>query len=276
MACLETGAMFSQGSQFRQAAEEYKRVVDFYPNDLFPRVQLAEVVLSKGAARQGLEIINEIHRRGDEFGLNTNGFIQVLRVELAAHLMNTDPEGAERVVKAALEKHSGQQDLLSMASHVYLTLGYSSNALSMLDEQLKLRPDDRGALVNLGLAWIRLTNYAKAIPPLTRVVEMGTNSSPESLDVYYRALYNRAVAHEKNDQLELAQKDFEQIQKALPKQAMIAYNLAEVGDRKKDTNYAIQNYERFLNLLAEDNQPTNTPAVSNVLERLSQLKRSKR
>lgn len=275
MACLETGAMFSQGGQFRQATEEYKRVVDFYPNDLFPRVKLAEGVLSKGATRQGLEIISEIHRRGDDFGLNTNGFTEVLRLELAAHLMNKDVEAAERVVKAALDKYPGQQDLLSTASHVYLTLGYSSNAVSMLEEQLKLRPDDPGTLINLGYAWIRLTNYAKAIPPLTRVIDRGTNSSPESVDAYYRALYNRAVAHEKNNQLDLAQKDFEQLQKALPKLAVIAYNLAEVGDRKKDTNYAIQNYERFLSLLADDNQPTNTPAVSNVVERLSQLKRSK-
>ena len=268
LACSDAGQVFYQGRNFRQAAQEFRRVADLLPNDLSSRILLAQTMVMHGRGNDALKIMEQIHSRETEFGVNQTNAPQVLETELAAHLANQDEPGADKAVETALSRYRGADSLLAIASHVYLSTGHSSNALAMLDRELKLRPDDTGALVNLGVAWIRLTNYDKALPPLTRVVQMGTN---HSADMYYRALFNRALAYSRSDKLDSAQRDLQEMQQAFPGAPAVTLSLAEIGYRRKDTNLAIRNYELFLQTAA-----TNTAEGVTAIARLKELKHGKR
>jgi tetratricopeptide (TPR) repeat protein len=139
----------------------------------------------------------------------------------------------------------------------------------VIEHQLRIRPNDPSALVNKGLAWLRLGDYTNAIPPLTQAIKMGTNNSSEA---YYTALYNRGLAFWKDEKLNEAQKDYEVLQKTFPAAMQFSYNLGEIAYAKKDTNAAIRNYQLFL----AGTPPTNAPETSNALARLKELRRYQR
>jgi len=152
---------------------------------------------------------------------------------------------------------------LSTATQVYINYRCYSNALGILDRQLKLSPTNLTALVNMGTVSIWLTNYAQAIPPLTRALSMDTNN------VYARL--NRAISHLRCDNLDAAKADAEILQKVMPTSTRVSYILQEVAYRKKDTNTAIRYCQIYL-----ANAQTNTTEAIAVSERLTELKAGRR
>jgi tetratricopeptide (TPR) repeat protein len=149
-------------------------------------------------------------------------------------------------------------ELPSIATQCY------SNALAATEEQLTLAPTNTTALVNQGLAFFRLGAYDQAIPPLTRVLTLETNTPN-----YYAALINRAVSYLRSEQFDAAQADSETLQKAYPNAFQVYYHLGEMAYRRKDTNAALRNYELYLT-----NAPPNTEESKFVAGRIKELKPS--
>jgi tetratricopeptide (TPR) repeat protein len=129
---------------------------------------------------------------------------------------------------------------------------------------LKITPTNTTALVNRGLAFFRLGAYDLAIPPLTRVLTLETNTPN-----YYAALLNRALSHLRSEQFDAAQADSENLQKAYPNAFQVYYHLGEMAYRRKDTNAALHNYELYLT-----NVPPNTKEAQFVAGRIKELKPS--
>ena len=182
---------------------------------------------------------------------------------MAAHLSKTNAAGAEAAAQAMLEKFSREQsvltNLLTSAIHAYLTFGFYSNALPMIDRQLALAPDDKAALINQGFAYLQLNAFEQAIPPLSKVLTLETTN--------YTAMLNRAIAYLRDGQLDASQSDYETLQKAAPTAYQVYYGLGEIAFRRKDTNGAVRNYELYLS-----NAPPNLEEGKAIKERLSMLK----
>ena len=77
----------------------------------------------------------------------------------------------------------------------------------------------------------------------------------------------RAIANFRTDKLDEAQKDYEFVQRQVPKLPQINYGLGEIAYRRKDTNAAIRNYEAYLT-----NASPKTTEYKYVGERLAELK----
>jgi tetratricopeptide (TPR) repeat protein len=82
----------------------------------------------------------------------------------------------------------------------------------------------------------------------------------------YTAMLNRAIAYLRSDQLDAAQRDYETLQKAVPRAYQVYYGLGEIAYRRKDTNGVVRNYELYLS-----NAPPNLEEAKVIRERLGKL-----
>jgi tetratricopeptide (TPR) repeat protein len=259
--CYPQGLLFARGRLYRQAAQQFARVKALAPDNLPARLFLAQLFILGRMPDEALKVVNEIRNQPDM--LTATNQPDVLAVEVAAHLTRKDVPSAEAVVQLALGKDPNNRRLLATAAQTYMNFGCYSNALFIIDRQLKLNPEDPNALVNQGLAFLRISAFDKAVEPLTRVLTSETNNFSQ---LHYSALLDRAIAYLRSDKLDAAQEDYETLQKAFPAAYQLYYGLGEVAYRKKDTNAAVLNYQLYL-----ANAPTNTPEASFVSKRVKDL-----
>jgi len=260
------GLMYMQNSSrsYRQAAEQFSRVKALAPERLPSRVWLGQLHLLFNQPDDTLKLVQEIRARSDALGLNATNQTDVVALEASAYLVKKEVADAEKVFQTALAKAPGDEALLSTATQVYMRAGLYTNALATIEQRLQLNPTNVNALVNKGFTCLQLKDYDRAIEPLSRVIEMGTNETGQ-VQVQQMALLNRAIAYLLSDKLDAAQQDYETLQKALPTAPQIFYGLGEVAYRKKDTNAAVRNYELFLS-----NAPTNTPEYEQISQRVKE------
>lgn len=263
--CYAQGNAFLQGGNNHQAALQFERVRALEPDETAARLQLASIYFFNRLPNAALEVIAEIHAKNDSGGLNRTNAIQILGLEASAHLAKGELKQAEKVVQASMAKYPQDADLLATATKVFMDFGCYSNALETVDQQLQLRPDDPGALFYKGNACLQLADYAQAIPPLTRVLQMETNNFSKA---HYMAQFMRAKAYLGLQKLDQAKADYEILRQALPKEFPVYFDLGEIAYRQKDTNNAIRNYEQY-----KATAPTNsTDDLKLVNTRLAELK----
>ena len=130
--------------------------------------------------------------------------------------------------------------------------------------QLTLAPDNASALVNQGYAYLQLSAFELAIPPLTKALALETNNNSA---LHNSALLNRAIANLRSGHLDESQRDYETLQKTAPTAYPIYYGLGEIAYRRNDTNGVIRNYELYLS-----NAPSNLEEAKAIRERLAKLK----
>jgi tetratricopeptide (TPR) repeat protein len=245
--CYKMGGLwgfppFGLRPQFRQAALNFTRAADLMPNALEPRLRLAETCVYANLPDESLKIIDEIHARADQLGINRTNEPMVLAVTLAAHLSKADIESAKRAVQSALQKDPDNFDLLSAASRMYITYRYYSNALESIDAQLKVRPSDPNVLYAKGLSQLGIKQPESAIATFSHVLEIETNRLTE---LSYVAKCYRAQAFTESGKLNEAQADYEALQKDFPLEHGLYRALADLFYTKKDTNAAIRNYQLY-------------------------------
>jgi tetratricopeptide (TPR) repeat protein len=257
--CYEQGREFVRNNLYRQAAAQFDRVKTLAPENLVARIWLTQLYVVSHMPADALKLVDQIHAQPSLLEAARTNRTELLFVEASAHLAQNDSRGAEAVVQAALAQYPGDAGLLATATQVYMRYGRYSNALTTIEQELKIAPTNMNALVNKGYTCIQVGAFDQAIPPLTQVLAMETNN--------YSALLNRAIAGLRANKLEAAQRDYELLQKAFPTAHQIYYGLAEIAWRKKDTNAAIRSYQLYL-----ANAQTNTAEAKLVSERLKQLK----
>lgn len=251
--------------QYHQAAEQFYRVTQLAPTDLDSRLRLAEVSVYGQAPDAALQIVADIHQHANTYSLTQTNLPWLLAIETAAHLSKGDIAGAEATVDAATSKDPKNPALLSAASRMFMTFGCYTNALSTIQQQLQLKPDDPNALYGRGLARFQLKAYDQAIGDFNHVMDLETNRTS---DLHVYSLLYRAQSFLAKDQLENAQQDYEALQKDLPKAVSLHKEIADIAYRRKDTNSAIQNYEEYLK-----EAPTNRVAdIKMAKARLQELK----
>ena len=273
--CFEQGRVFIRNALYRQAAQQFTRANSLDPDDVSSRIYLAQLQMLSQMPDEALKLIAEIHNLPDSMGNANTNKDKLLFVEISAHLAKRDLQGAQDSFQAAMKMHPRDDSLLAVATEVFMNYGQKfsselpsiamqcySNALAATEERLNIAPTNTSALVNQGLAFLRLGDYDQAIPPLTRVLTLATNTPN-----YYVALLNRAISYLRSEQFDAAQADSETLQTAYPNAFQVYYHLGEMAYRRKDTNAALRNYELYLT-----NAPLNTEKAQFVAGRIKELK----
>ena len=275
--CFEQGRVFIRSALYRQAAREFTRAKTLDPDQVSSRIYLAQLHILSQMPDEALKPIAEIHNLPDSMGDANTNKDKLLFVEISAHLAKQDVQGAQHSFQAAMKMHPRDDSLLAAATEAFMNYGQKfsselpsiarqcySNALAATEEQLNIAPTNTSALANQGLAFLLLGAYDQAIPTLTRVLKLGTNTPN-----YYVALLNRAMSYLRSEQFDAAQADSETLQKAYPKAFRVYYHLGEMAYRRKDTNAALRNYKLYLT-----NAPPNTQEAQFVAGRIKELKPS--
>jgi len=262
--CYQQGRVFFEGGNYMQAAQEFLRVKELAPQTVAARLGLVEGYLLRHRLDDALAEIAEIRSHESSLDLTRTNQTELLVAETAAHLSKNDLPAAEASVNKALQRFPDDPDLLGAATKVFMNFQYYTNALRVIDQHLKVSPDDPTVLFNKGCACLQLKAFEPAIESLTRIVNMGTNNSVE---LYELAAFVRARAYLGDNQLDKAQEGFESLHKAHPAAFQPYYGLGEVAYARQDTNTAIHNYQ-----LALAATPTNSVEANAIIMRLKELR----
>ena len=262
--CYQQGRVFFEGGNYMQAAQEFLRVKELAPQTVAARLGLVEGYLLRHRLDDALAEIAQIRAQQPALELTRTNETELLVAETAAYLSKNDLPAAEASVKQALRKFPNDPDILGAATKVFMNFQYYTNALEVIDQNLKVSPDDPTVLFNKGCACLQLKSFDQAVDSLTRIVNMGTNNSVE---LYELAIFVRARAYLGASQLEKAQEGFETLHKAHPAAFQPFYGLGEVAYARQDTNTAIHNYQ-----LALAATPTNSIEANAIIVRLKELR----
>lgn len=258
--CFEQGRIYVRGGEYRQAANQFDRVRTLDPENFSARLAIAQLYVVTKMPEQALKCIDELRAQP----IPRTNQTELLVVETSARLLSKDLNGAVAAVETAIDKHPSDETLLAAAGQIFMNYGYFTNALELIDKQLKLSPDNANALLNKGYISLHLESYENAIAPLSRVLTLETNVASE---LHRTALLNRAIAYLRLDRSEESRRDYEALQKVTPSDPRIFYGLAELAYRAKDTNSAVRNFQLYLS-----NASTNTDEARQVASRIKELR----
>jgi tetratricopeptide (TPR) repeat protein len=259
---MYAGLQLTQGQNlfFRQAAAEFARVVQIVPNNLFARLQLAQIYLLNRLPDKALEHLREPLDHPDKFELTSSNSVNLNVLVSAAYFQQNKLSEGSRLLEQEVNRHPDDNVLLVATTQAYFTHGLYTNALRIIETRLKQSPDDPTWLFGKGYAYLQLGDYGAAVNAMTRVLEIQTNNSA--------ARFNRGLAYFKSDKFDAANADYLALQDIYTNSFQIAFGLGEIAWQKKDNAEALRNYQIYL-----ANAPTNSLEFSNVTERVKSLKR---
>ncbi|PYJ86269.1 MAG: hypothetical protein DME22_05915 [Verrucomicrobia bacterium] len=291
--CFRLGQTLASQSLFRQAALQFTRVLELEPDNLDARFWLANVFLAGRIPDKALEVINEIRNRAASRPLTSTNQVELAHIEAMAQLGKGETNAAEALLLKARQQHPQNETLLRALAEFYDQTQRPTNALAVIEEQLKLRPDDAAALLNKAYLCMKLEAYDQAKAAIAAVLKkepdnaralldqsavcIQTKAYKEAIDPINKllklqpanqaALMNRAIAYLQSGQLDAARNDYEAIQKALPTAHAVYYGLGEIAFQRKDVPSAIKHYEAYLKYA-----PPDTKEAKQIAERLKQMK----
>ena len=196
----------------------------------------------------------------------------VIIVALLWPLFTQEPEAPTTItsnnVPEAPQLTGSAEELFQQGQEYYLA-GQFDQAIQVYQRVVELDPNHQSAYVNLGDSYYQKSQLDQAIEAYQKAIDL----DPDDADVAYNmgaALLQQAVGSGQFDQ-EALQKAIDQITHATelnPQLPHPYYGLGEAYNLLGDTEQAIQNFERFLELdNGSDNQATTIAQ-----DRLEQLK----
>lgn len=253
-------ALLAQAGYMRQAIAEFARVRQLAPDNLSARLTLANLYLMNRLPEPAIEALQEPLASPKKFGLTVSNSTELNVLASAAYLQKNEVARGVELLEREMARHPDDLTLNSSAAQAFMMRGLYSNALQVINRQLARTPDDPQWLFGKGLVSLQSSNYNQAITSFSQVLLIATNDPA--------ARFNRAIAYLQSDRLNEARADYLELQTIYTNGFQVAYGLAEVAWRQKNTNEAIHNYEIFL-----ANAPTNAVEIPDVRERLKSLKR---
>ena len=221
-----TAQLFASRRYFRQAAQHVARAAELMPDSLELRIALSGMLVSAGQCASALELIEQIRSDPKNAAMTQPIRMVLIQNEAWAHVFKDDLATAEKVLRAAEQKYPTDETPLSTLTEIYFKIGRTSNAVALLERELKNTPDNLSALVNLAAVRIQDQDYEGAIPLLNRALKIEPDNA--------YALINRAIAHLHTGRLDESRADYEALKSKMVRiPHQVHYGLAEVAWRKK-------------------------------------------
>lgn len=277
---IETGNLlvqarsYADGQNLMQAAQILRLVSRRSAEPLDYEIAVAKLVAEARRPEMALEIVSQIRAKASpKFLSNITNLMDLVEVEGRSADRIDDLPRAEKILRDAIAAYPMEDTPFSTLVAVYVQRAsfeqrrgqtnrsreFLAAARKTLEQQIQNQPKNVNAWVNYGAAFMRVDQFAEAIPPLTRAVEM----DKENL----AALLNRAICYLKIDQLTQSQQDYERARSLRPETPyQILYGLGEVALRSQRKKDAINYFEQYLK-----KAPPSTEAEE-VRDKLSKLK----
>ncbi len=264
--CSIQGYLFTQGGNYKQAAQQLERWRELAPDNLGPRIALTHLYLGRlHSPESAVKIVRDIREHPGRLALTITNEPQVLGLEAVTYMTLGDTNRLNRAIDDSLNRYPGSTNIVDAGLEIYTRFGLFSNALNLVDRELTVMPTNLVYKLYKGYYDLQLGAYDAAIKPLTEVLSQETN---ETNFVRNSALLDRAIAYYRSGKLEQSAGDYEAVRKVYPKAYQVYYGLEEIAFQKKDTNAAIQYCESYLTYA-----PTNSEEAKVIIQRLKDLKK---
>jgi tetratricopeptide (TPR) repeat protein len=257
--CLTDGLiMAAQNGLLRQAVVPFTRVRELVPDNLMARLWLGQIYIIFRLPDRALEVLREPLEQPEKFSLARTNTTELNVIAAAAYFEKNEPARGAQLLETETALHPADEALLTDIAQAYLVHGLFTNAADLINQKLRLAPNDPDWLFKRGYVSLQLKTYDDAIDAFTRVLAVQTNNPS--------ALFNRALACLDSGRLDAARADYRTLQQTFTNSFQIAYGLGEIAWRQHDTNEAIRNFKLYL-----ANANTNTAEAANVIQRLREL-----
>ncbi|HXG47968.1 MAG TPA: tetratricopeptide repeat protein, partial [Methylomirabilota bacterium] len=200
---------FARSRNFRQAAWYIARAMAFLPESLEPRLNYASALIQLREADQALALIAETRRLAALQGADLAVQLAFDQTEAWAYFAKGDLARAEQLLRAAQTKYPSLAGPYSTLVDIYIASGRSTNAMAVIQEQLRVQPRDVNALINYGVLLVQQGLITNAVTYFDRalLVEPGNHV----------ALMNRAICNLNAGLLDEAERDYVTLQRNLPR-----------------------------------------------------------
>lgn len=229
--CFQLGVAFAQERLLRQAGNQLERAQVLAPTALQPRLLLGRLLNVCRLPDRALDIATKIHADADLQPLGPKERADVAYLEAEAWLAKNDHAKAVGVLQSLLNSQPEDPALLDRTKVAFAQLGSFTNAARIVDQQLRLTPDNQQALLDKGVLGMQAGELSNAIPVFTRLLSL-TNA--------YAGRMYRAQAYLMAGQLEAAEADYREALRTAPTASDPYFGLAQIALRKRDTNTARQ------------------------------------
>lgn len=259
-ACFSLADTFARGGNYRQAAQLLERVISLTPDNFGAHLGLAMMLSQAGMPDFSLAEVARIRAQTNLFTLDLPKEIALSQAEAWALVGKNEVNAAQKLLESLQERQPTLAEPFATLAEIYLVLGRSSNAMAVLEKQLKVQTTNVSALINYAVLKIGARDVEASIPYLDRALTY----EPQNVI----ALLNRAIANLYTDKLEPARRDYESLERLLPKPShLVYYGLGEIAWRQKRLKDAIKYYEEYL-----ARAPLGTPEIKMINDRLEKLK----
>ena len=258
--CLAQGLILAaQNGLYRQAVAPFTRVRELAPYNLAARLWLGQIYAIDHQPDRALEALHDPLEQPEKFSLARTNLTDLNLIVAITCFQKNDTARGVRLLETEVAHHPDEDNLRNTAMQAFVSHGLFTNALALVEDKLRMAPNDPTWLFNKGYILIQNQAYDGAIDALSRVLAVQTNNN--------NARFDRAIACLNSGKLDAARADYLDLQRIVTNSFPIAYGLGEIAWRQHDTNEAIRNYKLYL---ASAN--TNTDEAKIVGERLRALK----
>lgn len=173
---FQLGQILAQQSLFRQAESEFRRSLQLDPDNLGARLWLANVLLLMRAPDRALEATREIRKRTGSAPLEDTSEIELVRLDSIAHFESGRFEEAEKMLRTARQRYPQSRVINDTLLQIYLESSRMTNALALVDEQLRQKPDSTELLLNRALISLKIPDYDQAGASVAKVLKSDPNN----------------------------------------------------------------------------------------------------
>ena len=261
--CYLVAEIFDKGNLPRQSAEWLERSALYDPTNFVTRLALINGCIKIGMADRAIEMIEQ-WRKQPPSPMRPDDQLELVRSEAWALALKKNLPASERLLTDAQEKNPRNPMPFAAAMQIYLATRQPSNALAVLERQMKVQPENTDALVNYAALLMQFNNLKGAITYLDRALALRPNDAS--------ALQNRAIAclNSTPPRLDDALRDYLALQAIAPRDSYyIPFGLGEVYRLKKNKKEALRYYNQYLKIA-----PQNLPERRVVLDRIKQVEAS--
>jgi len=269
--CMELAQIMMRGGHYRQAAQLIQRTLVFAPDDLAYQAALANVYVLAGQPDRALTLISTIQTRTKDPFIE----LELARIAAMAQFNKDKFDAARKILEEAIQNHpqldGGYSALIQLHIQQALKLrgatnGFGANkqftnAIQVVDAQIRKQPQNAGAYFNRGNLHLFVADLDEAIRDYTKVLQLHKDNQA--------ALLNRAIANLQANRLDDAQRDYRDLLlRFTATDFKVYYGLGEIAYRRKDWPAAREYYQKYL-LYA----PAASEETKPIRDRLEELKK---
>jgi tetratricopeptide (TPR) repeat protein len=270
--CMELANTYVQTGLFREAAHMVQRALFYAPNNLIYQAARANVEVLSGQPARALEYIASLRTRA--VGADPSLQIEIERIAAFAEYDRGNLPAAEKLLDAVIRKFPDQDAGYNALSHIYVThsmklrasgdpgAGFPlTNALRVIERQIKVQPRNPSARFNHGNLLVFVGDHAGAVGEFTEVLKLQKDNTA--------ALLNRAITYLRNKQYDEAGRDYQELlSRYTTTDFRVYYGLGEIAYQKQDWKAAKDHYTQYLKYA-----PATSAEAQSIRQRLEEVKK---